>query len=69
MALSGFQTPITRSQTPINQLGQNTDCVIKASGILSDMDGTLIDSTKAIVKHWERYVMNTTIIFLSSLLC
>ena len=26
------------------------------SSILFDMDGTLIDSTDAIVKHWERYV-------------
>jgi glycerol 3-phosphatase-1 len=26
------------------------------SSILFDMDGTLIDSTDAIIKHWERYV-------------
>ena len=24
-------------------------------GILLDFDGTLIDSTDAIVKHWEKY--------------
>jgi len=55
MALSGFNTPVTRSQTPIiEQLAQKRSHVIKARGILSDMDGTLIDSTNAIVKHWER---------------
>lgn len=31
-----------------------TQCTLDISGILSDMDGTLIDSTTAIVKHWER---------------
>lgn len=63
MALSGYNTPVTRSQTPIvEQLVQKRSYVIKASGILSDMDGTLIDSTNAIIKHWERCVLPSCIL-------
>jgi len=32
------------------------------TGLLFDMDGTIIDSTEAVVKHWNAYV------FLASLL-
>lgn len=28
------------------------------AGLLFDMDGTIIDSTNAIVKHWHRSVLN-----------
>ncbi|KAF2120962.1 HAD-like domain-containing protein [Lophiotrema nucula] len=28
--------------------------IVKCHGLLFDMDGTIIDSTKAIIKHWER---------------
>ncbi|KEF62079.1 glycerol 3-phosphatase 1 [Exophiala aquamarina CBS 119918] len=56
MALSGFNTPISRSETPLlsEVRFRRQTCKITVSGILSDMDGTLIDSTNAIVKHWER---------------
>lgn len=55
MALSGFNTPITTFELPVvEQLLQKRSHVIKTPGILSDMDGTLIDSTTAIIKHWER---------------
>ena len=30
--------------------------VLSFAGILSDMDGTIIDSTDAIVKHWHKSV-------------
>lgn len=26
------------------------------AGLLFDMDGTIIDSTEAVVKHWHRYI-------------
>ena len=29
----------------------------KFAGILVDMDGTIVDSTDAIVKHWHKYVL------------
>lgn len=28
--------------------------VVAFDGLLFDMDGTIIDSTDAVVKHWER---------------
>lgn len=28
--------------------------IVKSNGLLFDMDGTIIDSTDAIVKHWEK---------------
>lgn len=30
------------------------------SGLLFDMDGTIIDSTPAIIKHWHKYVLAKT---------
>jgi glycerol-1-phosphatase len=27
------------------------------SGLLFDMDGTIIDSTEAVVKHWHRFAL------------
>lgn len=30
-------------------------------GILFDMDGTIIDSTAAVVKHWQKYVSSLTL--------
>lgn len=27
------------------------------AGILFDMDGTIVDSTDAIVKHWHKYIL------------
>jgi len=29
---------------------------ITVDGVLTDFDGTIIDSTEAIVKHWHKYV-------------
>ncbi len=29
---------------------------VTVKGILFDMDGTIIDSTSAIVKHWHKFV-------------
>ena len=34
-------------------------------GVLFDMDGTIVDSTDAIVKHWHKFVFSTQIISLS----
>ena len=31
--------------------------IYKFAGILLDMDGTIVDSTDAIVKHWHKYVL------------
>ena len=27
------------------------------AGVLFDMDGTIVDSTDAIIKHWHKYVI------------
>ncbi|KAK5445272.1 DL-glycerol-3-phosphatase [Exophiala xenobiotica] len=55
MALSGFNTPTFRSQTPIERhLILPLTYAFSVLGVLSDMDGTLIDSTNAIVQHWDR---------------
>ncbi|RMZ88888.1 hypothetical protein DV736_g3881, partial [Chaetothyriales sp. CBS 134916] len=53
MALSGFNSPVARAQSPVGS-GLKRTHILNATGILSDMDGTLIDSTNAIVKHWQR---------------
>jgi len=29
---------------------------IEVDGVLTDFDGTIIDSTDAIIKHWHKYV-------------
>jgi glycerol-1-phosphatase len=53
MALSGLNTPILRAQTPILTPPPATrSLVLNVSAIFSDMDGTLIDSTAAIHRHW-----------------
>jgi hypothetical protein len=31
-----------------------SDHILAFDGLLFDMDGTLVDSTKAIVKHWQK---------------
>ena len=31
--------------------------IYKFAGILLDMDGTIVDSTDAIVKHWHKFVL------------
>jgi hypothetical protein len=36
---------------------------VSFSGFLFDMDGTIIDSTPAIVKHWHTYVTITSLLF------
>ena len=33
--------------------------IIEVQGVLTDFDGTIIDSTDAIIKHWHKYVYNT----------
>lgn len=38
-------------------------------GLLFDMDGTIIDSTNAIVKHWHRSVPYLRQSHISSLIC
>ena len=32
------------------------------AGLLFDMDGTIVDSTDAIVKHWHKFVVPSKII-------
>ena len=57
MAVSGYNTPV-RSSSPKSIKSVFGDAVFECtfSGILSDMDGTLIDSTNAVVRHWQRFV-------------
>jgi glycerol-1-phosphatase len=56
MALSGLNTPVIRAQTPtVTERAadmKTPSLVLDVSAILSDMDGTLIDSTAAITQHW-----------------
>ncbi|KAL9065491.1 MAG: hypothetical protein Q9161_008196 [Pseudevernia consocians] len=55
MAASGSTTLSPRSSTSVSKDRFSGPASTHTfSGILSDMDGTLIDSTNAIVKHWER---------------
>jgi hypothetical protein len=58
MAISGFNTPTWRSSTPVQADEDFTGApfVRSFAGLLFDMDGTIIDSTNAIVKHWEMHV-------------
>ncbi|RMZ79920.1 hypothetical protein DV738_g3046, partial [Chaetothyriales sp. CBS 135597] len=53
MALSGLNSPVSRARSPVGAGSKRTH-ILNATGILSDMDGTLIDSTEAIVQHWKR---------------
>ena len=39
---------------------------VQFSGILFDMDGTIVDSTGAIEKHWHKYVSIKTALHLFS---
>jgi hypothetical protein len=57
MAVSGYNTPV-RSSSPKGIKSVFGDATFECtfSGILSDMDGTLIDSTNAVVRHWQRFV-------------
>jgi len=32
------------------------------SGLLFDMDGTIIDSTEAVVKHWHRFALQLNLL-------
>jgi hypothetical protein len=56
MALSGWNTPTGRASTPVDSSSFKAAPSIHAfSGLLFDMDGTIIDSTAAVVKHWNKY--------------
>ena len=55
MAVSGFNTPSWRSSTPVHEEDARftgSPLTRDYAGLLFDMDGTLIDSTDAIVKFW-----------------
>ena len=57
MAVSGYNIPV-RPSSPKGIKSVFGDAAFECtfSGILSDMDGTLIDSTNAVVRHWQRFV-------------
>lgn len=57
MALSGYNTPTLRVGTPLpDSVFKASPVIVSFSGVLFDMDGTIIDSTDAVVKHWYKYV-------------
>jgi hypothetical protein len=59
MAVKDYARSRRRSTTIKHETAKSFDspAIIGVfSSILFDMDGTLIDSTDAIVQHWERYV-------------
>jgi hypothetical protein len=57
MAVSGYNTPVRPSSPKgIKSIFGDAAFECTFSGILSDMDGTLIDSTNAVVRHWQRFV-------------
>ena len=73
MAVSGFNTPSWRPSTPVPGVDyKNTgkSFVRDFAGLLFDMDGTLIDSTSAIVKFWssigEKYGFDPKVILATS---
>ena len=39
------------------------------AGVLFDMDGTIVDSTDAIVKHWHKLELSSSDLLLFSLCC
>ena len=43
------------SITPTSPAFSATPETVAFDGLLFDMDGTIIDSTAAVVKHWERF--------------
>jgi glycerol-1-phosphatase len=54
MAVSGWNTPAGRASTPVDLSTFNAaPSILSFSGLLFDMDGTIIDSTVAVVKHWH----------------
>jgi len=54
MAVSGWNTPAGRASTPVDvSTFSAAPSIHSFSGLLFDMDGTIIDSTAAVVKHWH----------------
>jgi hypothetical protein len=59
MAISVLSPPVSPHPPPAEVIGDNLfrpTITAESSALLLDMDGTIIDSTNAIVKYWERQV-------------